>query len=146
MDRHFTDLVRTKFQLIEGMMAQEEAAAAVELTCAPLKVVGDEGDQMAVSQVKEWLFKLKSRNTSFRKKIHRALQKIEDGSYGVCEECEQKITQARLVARPTALLCIQCKESEELFECQSDKRKELRIVSDHKMGKLLQFPQLNMEA
>jgi DnaK suppressor protein len=40
--------------------------------------------------------------------VDRALARIDDGTYGVCEKCGQKISVARLEARPTATLCIDC--------------------------------------
>jgi DnaK suppressor protein len=41
--------------------------------------------------------------------IDQALAKIEAGTYGICENCGQLITKARLEALPYARLCIQCK-------------------------------------
>ncbi len=41
--------------------------------------------------------------------IDRALQKIEDGTYGVCEQCGEVIPDARLQALPYAALCVTCK-------------------------------------
>jgi RNA polymerase-binding transcription factor DksA len=43
-----------------------------------------------------------------RADVERALQKIEQGSYGVCERCAGPIAEARLEANPTARLCITC--------------------------------------
>ena len=43
----------------------------------------------------------------------RALTKIEDGSYGVCESCGNPIGKARLQAFPRATLCMTCKQREE---------------------------------
>ena len=40
--------------------------------------------------------------------IDRALARIVDGSYGICARCGKRITVARLDARPTATLCIDC--------------------------------------
>jgi DnaK suppressor protein len=45
--------------------------------------------------------------------IHRALQKLREGTYGVCEACGKPIKKRRLQARPFAILCIGCKEREE---------------------------------
>jgi DnaK suppressor protein len=41
--------------------------------------------------------------------IDNALDKIENGSYGICEECEEKISEKRLEANPVARYCITCK-------------------------------------
>ncbi len=43
----------------------------------------------------------------------RALARIEDGSYGVCESCGQPIGKMRVMAFPRATLCLSCKQREE---------------------------------
>ena len=45
--------------------------------------------------------------------IEEALRRIEDGTYGNCQECEQPIGLARLKRLPYTRLCIECKEKEE---------------------------------
>ncbi len=49
-------------------------------------------------------------------KIQKAIQKTEDGTYGICEICEDKITEDRLMVRPETTLCISCKEEQEKEE------------------------------
>lgn len=44
------------------------------------------------------------------RRIDTALVRLSDGSYGSCEDCGQRIPQARLDAEPTALRCIRCQE------------------------------------
>ncbi|MGQ0793034.1 MAG: RNA polymerase-binding protein DksA [Deltaproteobacteria bacterium] len=51
-------------------------------------------------------------------KIANAIQRIEDGSYGICEECGGDISENRLKVRPEAALCIKCKEEQEKVERQ----------------------------
>lgn len=46
-------------------------------------------------------------------KNNKALEKIEQGSYGICESCGQPIDPDRLAALPHALMCIACKKAEE---------------------------------
>ena len=46
----------------------------------------------------------------------KALAKIEDGSFGTCEECGEEISVKRLEARPETTLCIRCKEDQERME------------------------------
>ena len=48
--------------------------------------------------------------------MDEALERIEDGSYAVCEECGSNISIKRLLARPMAEKCISCKEAEEQGE------------------------------
>lgn len=45
--------------------------------------------------------------------IDDALRKIDEGAYGVCENCSKPIPQKRLMAMPYARLCIKCQEIEE---------------------------------
>jgi DnaK suppressor protein len=49
-------------------------------------------------------------------KIHAALARIEDGTYGKCEECGRPINSARLDAIPYATLCKECAERAETSE------------------------------
>ncbi len=42
--------------------------------------------------------------------VEHALQKFEDGTYGLCDSCGQPIDPARLEALPQASLCLRCKE------------------------------------
>ena len=41
---------------------------------------------------------------------------IKDGNYGICEECEEEISEGRLRARPVTTLCIECKREQEIAE------------------------------
>ncbi|MHC5037648.1 MAG: TraR/DksA family transcriptional regulator [Planctomycetota bacterium] len=47
------------------------------------------------------------------REIDAALERIDEGSYGVCETCTKDIKVARLKAIPNARLCIECKRLEE---------------------------------
>ncbi|MBX6423963.1 RNA polymerase-binding protein DksA [Thermosulfurimonas sp. F29] len=60
--------------------------------------------------------RLRDRERKLIKKIDRALQKIEEGSYGICEACGEEIEEKRLEARPEATLCIRCKREQERME------------------------------
>jgi DnaK suppressor protein len=77
---------------------------------------GDNFDRAMEERSNALLIKLKSRTSIFIKKIDMALDRIEDGSFGKCEECEDNISRDRLFARPTAQLCILCKEVQEKVE------------------------------
>ena len=39
--------------------------------------------------------------------------RLEDGTFGICQECGGEISEKRLKARPIAILCIKCKEKQE---------------------------------
>ena len=57
-----------------------------------------------------------NREGSNKSKIIKSLQKIEEGIYGICEECEEEIPLARLKARPLTSYCISCKSELEKLE------------------------------
>lgn len=73
----------------------------------------DEADQANADVEQTIRMQLKNRETFTLKKVTEALKKIEDGTYGECESCGEEIELRRLQARPTANLCISCKEEEE---------------------------------
>lgn len=60
---------------------------------------------------------LKTRPVSYQKlksfvipRVHRALKKIKNGTYTVCDDCGDTITNSRLKEIPAALLCIDCQK------------------------------------
>jgi len=61
-------------------------------------------------------FRMKERESRLVKKIKESLAKLEDGTYGICEECGRGISEKRLRARPIAKVCIRCKERQEYEE------------------------------
>ena len=76
----------------------------------------DEMDLASSEYLQSFTFRLRGREKSFLDKIEKALIKIEDGSFGQCEECEEEISVKRLEARPETTLCIRCKEDQERAE------------------------------
>lgn len=77
---------------------------------------GDDADLVAGERDNELLLKLRGRQNFFIKKVDDALTRISKGTFGQCFECECDIEKTRLTARPTATLCIGCKEEEERGE------------------------------
>ena len=52
--------------------------------------------------------------------VKEALARIEDGSYGICQECEEEIAERRLKALPWAKFCIKCQESADRMHMQAE--------------------------
>jgi DnaK suppressor protein len=76
----------------------------------------DEAD-LASSDIDQGMKMRMANRENFKvKRLHRALDRIKDGSYGECEGCAADIGFARLSARIIAELCIACKEEEERKE------------------------------
>lgn len=76
----------------------------------------DEVDQATTDVEQSMRMRLRNREILYLKKIDEALLRIEDGIFGECEVCENDIELRRLEARPTATLCVSCKEDEERKE------------------------------
>jgi DnaK suppressor protein len=76
----------------------------------------DEIDQASSEYAQSMAFRLRDREKFLLKKIEKALVRIEDGSFGLCERCEEPISVKRLEARPVTTLCIRCKEEQEKKE------------------------------
>ena len=75
--------------------------------------IGDEASDLSSRQL------LLSLNEADRKKlmeIDEALERIEEGTYGICEECGEPISVKRLEVKPTAIYCVECKSRLEKFE------------------------------
>ena len=60
--------------------------------------------------------RFKDRESRLIAKIQNCLLTIEEGTYGICQECEEPISLARLKARPVTSYCIDCKTKQEAFE------------------------------
>lgn len=73
-------------------------------------------DQSSNEETRFSEMRIREREGRFIGKIKKALQKIDDGTYGICEECGEPISEKRLEARPVAMLCIECKREQELKE------------------------------
>jgi DnaK suppressor protein len=102
--------------LFMEILSEEEIHEGALL--APAVLEGDEVDIVSVEKENQMDFRLKARNAVYLKKVRKSLQKIEDGTFGECEDCGMEISYNRLMARPTADLCIHCKEAEEKEENQ----------------------------
>ena len=76
----------------------------------------DEIDQASSEYSQSMIFRLRDREKFLLSKIDKALARIEAGTFGICEKCEEEISPKRLEARPVTTLCIRCKEEQEQKE------------------------------
>ena len=76
----------------------------------------DEMDLASSEYLQSFTFRLRGREKAFLDKIQKALEKIENGTFGTCDDCGEKISVKRLEARPETTLCIRCKEDQERVE------------------------------
>ena len=111
LDRFSQRLLDEKSKILN----HSEKTKQEDLTLSP-DDLADEVD-LASSELNQSLaLRLRDRERLLLHKIETALAKIESGTFGVCESCEEPIELKRLDARPVAELCIRCKEQEEQTE------------------------------
>jgi len=71
--------------------------------------IQDMADAASNSYNVDILMSISDNDLNLLKDIDNALDKIKNGTYGICEECEEKISEKRLEANPVARYCITCK-------------------------------------
>ncbi|WP_119395409.1 TraR/DksA C4-type zinc finger protein [Salinibius halmophilus] len=76
----------------------------------------DELDKAAVEEERRFQLRMIDRLTKLEPKLKEALKRIEDGDFGFCEVTGEPIGVRRLMARPTATLCAEEKQRQEMQE------------------------------
>jgi DnaK suppressor protein len=108
---YFKDLLTTWLEelrlsagnTVEGLL-NVEAISADFMDCASF-----ESDRSTALRIRD-------RESMLIKKIRSSLEDIENGEYGICEDCGTEIAIERLKARPIARHCIRCKTKQESLE------------------------------
>jgi DnaK suppressor protein len=80
--------------------------------------VRDTEEQSVTDFAQEMDFALMEMKAQTLIRIDEALQRVDQGTYGTCDECGQDIAAARLSAVPFALLCLECQEREETLAAE----------------------------
>jgi DnaK suppressor protein len=73
----------------------------------------DLGDQASAETDRNFMLRLRGREQRLLKKIDQALERVESGIFGICEDCGNEINIQRLEARPVTTMCIDCKTLQE---------------------------------
>jgi DnaK suppressor protein len=112
------DLKRFKKMLEDSKLSLLESAkkTLMEESNFDTDDLPDEIDLASAEYNQSMVFRLRDREKFLLKKIEKALARIEDGTFGICERCEEDITPKRLEARPVTTLCLRCKEEQERRE------------------------------
>lgn len=84
----------------------------------------DDGDWSVVDLAEDVNLKRLSNHRETLVKIDEALRKLDDGTYGICEECGQEISEKRLKVLPFAIYCKDCQEKKEKIE-EVEKQEEV---------------------
>ncbi len=101
------ELLQKKAQIIESLENNSKESQNEKTG------VEDAVDEVAAELSRETLYKLSQTEKETLFLIDIALKKLENGTYGVCEECGQPIGEKRLQAIPWVRLCIDCSQHQE---------------------------------
>lgn len=81
--------------------------------------LADAIDLASMESNRDFQLRIRDRERILIHKIKEALARIEDGEYGICVACGEEISEKRLIARPVATHCIDCKTELEQLERSS---------------------------
>lgn len=113
------DIFRVKklHEIRKKLLRQRElllAEAREALNALPGQTVfPDMGDQATAETDRNFMLRLRSREQKLIKKIDDALDRIDNGTFGICDDCGMEINIKRLDARPVTTLCMECKTQQE---------------------------------
>jgi DnaK suppressor protein len=85
-----------------------------------MEAVFDDGDWSVIDLAEGINLRHLSAQRQILQKIEQALRKLDNNTYGICEECEKKINPKRLKVMPFAVLCRDCKEKSEELEAVAE--------------------------
>lgn len=76
----------------------------------------DPTDRATAESDRSFELRIRDRERKLLSKIKGAIDRIDEGTYGICDECGDDISNKRLEARPVTTLCIECKTHQENLE------------------------------
>lgn len=109
-EKKIQDIKRKLIQQKDTLLSE----AGIALNALPDETIFPElGDQASAEIDRNFMLRLKGRERQLLKKIDEAIEKIDSGTYGICEVCGEEINIKRLDARPVTTMCIECKTEQE---------------------------------
>jgi DnaK suppressor protein len=103
LNRQLEDLTRKSDATLAGMLDSTVRSA-------------DPLDQTSLGLERDFTIRMLDRENMLIMKIKKALKKIDDRTFGICEVCGEEIDINRLKSRPITELCISCKTRQEKME------------------------------
>jgi DnaK suppressor protein len=116
----------SKYQKIKSILLQQKAALLSEAEVARNElpeqfIFPDMGDQASAETDTNFMLRLRGREQRLLLKIDEALERIDNSTFGICDDCGLEIDVKRLEARPVTTMCIECKMLQE----EDEKRREV---------------------
>ena len=108
---YFRDLLQGRLQELLS-----NADDTVNEMTGEIESFPDPTDRASLESDRNFTLRIRDRERKLIGKIKAALERIEDGSFGVCDTCGGEISFKRLQARPVTTQCIDCKKKDEALE------------------------------
>lgn len=102
----------------ESLISERDILVSQNFKEVGVDIDGDETDEIQGNMLFNISTQICIRNNAKIKKIDEALLKIEDNTYGLCEDCEEEIAEKRLLVNPYFTTCVFCSEIREKEEGQ----------------------------
>jgi DnaK suppressor protein len=115
-------LTREELETLKGILDEQlrdllsQSRDAVSELVEVRDTDADPLDLAVTESNRDFTLRMAERERKLLSKIRYALERMQNGEYGVCESCGAPITFGRLMARPVATLCIDCKTEAEQVE------------------------------
>ena len=100
LNERLDELLSEAYRTVSGMTDERESFP-------------DPTDRASMESDRNFMLRIRDRERKLILKIREALERIELGTFGICEECGEEISEGRLIARPVTTLCIECKKKQE---------------------------------
>ena len=105
---HFREIL--KAQLAELLGHGEETVSEM---IEEKEMFPDPTDRALFESTQNFTLRIRDRERKLITKVQEALERVDDGTFGICEECEEDIPKKRIEARPVTTLCVKCKTEAE---------------------------------
>jgi len=117
-DRHASlkQILLVKREALVQEIKQQLGQSVTEEQQRRLEAAMDSGDQALVDLEREMGISLQEMRNRERQLIDDALDSLDEGTYGMCADCGEEISEKRLHALPFARLCVECQSKRELME------------------------------
>lgn len=102
------------YSQLEELLSQ--ADDTVSGMTSPKENFPDPTDRASLEADRNFMLRIRDRESKLIRKIKKALERIENGTFGICESCGEDISVKRLKARPVTTQCIDCKTKAEAQE------------------------------
>ena len=110
------DAIKNDLERQRALLLREVGLSVGEDLGAGEEILSDLGDRASAETDQNFSLRLRERGQNLVKKIEEAIDRVDDGTFGICEVCGGQIAAKRLKARPVTTLCIACKTAQETEE------------------------------